>query len=271
MACHGFHHKSELAQIRPRSERSVYQGKHLTFAGWPQPKDRWFLAAIKVNLRYLSYYLSVSIASRFAPPSLQAIAITIRLYPPNAETDMEQYNSLVKSVLNEAKRQGVAMKKQLLLMTIMFSWLSVPKAMCKDKPTITIQVVDTQTWQRQYTIEHAGSPSQTSCNSNGSTNGTVDGTGGVYATTNTTTNCTTTPGAAPYSEQRSITQESIHAILNGQHVLLWCQNGFRKCAALAPGTYQAEPDGNNAVKIYVYSLVTHQEIGKIKYRVAGAW
>jgi hypothetical protein len=69
----------------------------------------------------------------------------------------------------------------------------------------------------------------------------------------------------------SIQQESVHAIFpNDQHVMLWCQAGFRKCANLAPGTYQVEPDGDNAVRIYVYSIVSHKLMGKMKYRVIGS-
>jgi len=58
---------------------------------------------------------------------------------------------------------------------------------------------------------------------------------------------------------------------DGQHITLWCQAGFRKCANLAAGTYQAEADGDKALRLYVYSLVTHKRMGKIKYRVAGTW
>jgi hypothetical protein len=66
--------------------------------------------------------------------------------------------------------------------------------------------------------------------------------------------------------------QSVHAIFpNAQHVTLWCQAGFRKCANLAPGTYQVEPDGDKAVRIYVYSIVSHKLMGKMKYRVIGSW
>jgi hypothetical protein len=161
------------------------------------------------------------------------------------------------------------MNKSSAVSALLFLASLMPSASAKDKPTITIEVVDSQTWQRDVAIHHSGY-AQTNCNTNGSTNGTVSDSGNVYATTSDTTNCSTTSSPA-YTTHREITQESIHAILNGQHVLLWCQNGFRKCSALQPGTYQAEPDGKNAVKIYVYSLVTHEEIGKLKYRVAGTW
>jgi len=63
-----------------------------------------------------------------------------------------------------------------------------------------------------------------------------------------------------------------HAIMpDGTHVTLWCQAGFRRCANLATGTYTAEPDGDKALKLYIYSLVSHKPMGKIKYRVSGTW
>jgi len=144
----------------------------------------------------------------------------------------------------------------------------------KEKSTIVIQVVDSNTWQRDVAIHHAGTASQTNCDTTGSTNGTIYDTGGststVSATSNATTNCTTTPGRPAYTTHREIRQESIHAIMpDGTRVVLWCQAAWRKCASLAPGTYNAEPDGKSAVRIYVYSLVDKTKlIGKVKYRVA---
>ena len=65
--------------------------------------------------------------------------------------------------------------------------------------------------------------------------------------------------------------ESVWGLRGGDHVTLWCQVGFRKCAGLQPGTYTAEIDGDKALKIYVYSLTSHKLMGKMKYRVAGSW
>jgi hypothetical protein len=141
----------------------------------------------------------------------------------------------------------------------------------KEKPTITIQVVDSNTWQRQFDIHHNGTASQTNCDTNANTNGTVNDSS-VYTTTNATTNCTTTPGSPAYTTHGSIAQDTTHAIMpDGTRVLLWCQAGFRKCSTLAPGTYQAEADGDNALRVYVFSLVTHKPKGKIKYHVTGTW
>jgi len=147
----------------------------------------------------------------------------------------------------------------------------------KEKDTMIIQVVDSSTWQRDVALHHAGTASQTNCDTTGNTNGTIYDAGGsistVNATTNATTNCTTTPGSPAYTTHRQIRQESIHAIMpDGTHVILWCQAQWRKCASLAPGNYRAEPDGKEALKLYVYSLVDKTKlIGKIKYRVAGTW
>jgi len=145
----------------------------------------------------------------------------------------------------------------------------------KDKTTFQIEVLGTDAWQRDVAIHHAATngTSSTNCDTNGSVNTT---TVGDYSngSVNATTNCTTTaaPGTPAYVTHRSIQQESVHAVFpNAQHVMLWCQAGFRKCANLAPGTYTVEPDGDKAVRIYVYSIVSHKLMGKMKYRVISSW
>lgn len=147
-------------------------------------------------------------------------------------------------------------------------------ALAKDKETIQIEVVGTDAWQRDVAIHHAATAgtSDTNCNTNGSVDATTYGnttTGSVNASTNCTT--TSTPGTPAYTTHRAIQQESAHAILNGQHVTLWCQAGFRKCANLAAGLYTAEADGDKAVRIYVYSIISHKLMGKMKYRLVGGW
>jgi hypothetical protein len=160
--------------------------------------------------------------------------------------------------------------RKLITTFALLSLASLP-LLGKGKPTITIRVVDSNTWQRDLAIHHAPTASQTNCDTSANTNGTIIDSS-VYATTDATTNCTTTPGSPAYTSHMYIAQDTTHAIMpDGTHVLLWCQKGFRKCASLAPGTYQAEADGDNAVKIHVYSLVTHKPQGKIKYRVIGTW
>ena len=140
----------------------------------------------------------------------------------------------------------------------------------KEKPTIEIQVVDTLTSQREYTQYIPGTAGSSATNCNG--NATVYGTGGGNATINGTQNCTTTtnPGRAPSTVQRSIEQTHVQALMpDGRHITLWCQQGFRRCAKLTPGSYSAELEGNS-VWMKVYDLdgtTTH----KIKYRFEGGW
>ena len=154
-------------------------------------------------------------------------------------------------------------------------WIILPLfALAKEKPTFQIEVVGTDAWQRDLAIHHAATAgtSDTNCNTNGNIDATTYGnttTGNVNATTNCTTS--TTPGTPAYTTHHAIQQESVHAILNGQHVTLWCQAGFRKCANLTPGLYTAEADGDKAVRIYVYSLISHKLMGKMKYRLVGSW
>ncbi len=152
-----------------------------------------------------------------------------------------------------------------------------PPALAKEKPRITVQVVGTQTSERQYTYTIPGTAgtSTTNCNTNGNgsvygtTNGsTINGT----VDTNSTTNCTTTsqPGTPPSTHVSSIAQEHVRAIMaDGTHVTLWCQAGFRRCASLQPGYYSAEVKGNT-VWMYAHDLSGKEH--KIKYKaVGGDW
>jgi hypothetical protein len=153
--------------------------------------------------------------------------------------------------------------------------VALPLAMfAKDKPTFQIEVVGTDAWQRDLAIHHAGTAgtSNTNCNTNGNIDATTYGnttSGSVNATTNCAT--TSTPGTPAYTSHYAVQQESVRAILNGQHVTLWCQAGFRKCANLSAGTYTAEADGDKALRIYVYSLISHKLMGKMKYRLVASW
>jgi hypothetical protein len=153
--------------------------------------------------------------------------------------------------------------------------IALPMAVfANDQPTFQIEVVGTDAWQRDLAIHHAAAAgtSDTNCNTNGNIDATTYGnttSGSVNATTNCAT--TSTPGTPAYTTHHAIQQESVHAILNGQHVTLWCQAGFRKCANLSPGTYTAEADGDKAVRIYVYSLISHKLMGKMKYRLVASW
>jgi hypothetical protein len=147
----------------------------------------------------------------------------------------------------------------------------------KDKPRITVEVVGTQSSERQYTYTVPGTSgtSSTNCNTNG--NGSVYGTSNGNSNngtinTNSTTNCTTTsrPGTPSTTGVRSIAQENVRVIMpDGQHVTLWCQAGFRACAGLRPGNYSAEVKGNS-LWIYAHDLSGKEH--KVKYKaVGGDW
>jgi hypothetical protein len=142
--------------------------------------------------------------------------------------------------------------------------------LAKDKPKLNIQVVDTQTSEREFTQYIPGTPatSTTNCDSNA----TVYGTGGGTAIGNGTTNCTTTttPGRPASTVQNSIEQTHVRAIMpDGRHITLWCQQGFRPCSKLTPGSYSGELAGNS-VWMQVYDLDGTTK-HKIKYRFEGGW
>jgi hypothetical protein len=132
--------------------------------------------------------------------------------------------------------------------------------LAKTGPTITIEVVNSQASQRQYSYYAPGT------NSTSSTN--CDTTGYGYSAT---TNCTTTtnPGTPGRTVTNSIAQEHVYAVMpDGSHITLWCQAGFRRCSSLGAGNYAAEIKGNNAW------IVTHDLDGKehkVKYHSVGGW
>ncbi|MGA3263770.1 MAG: tetratricopeptide repeat protein [Terracidiphilus sp.] len=145
-------------------------------------------------------------------------------------------------------------------------------AFAKEKPRITIEVVNSESSQRHYTYTMPGKKgtSETNCDTNGTTNGTINdyGVGPIqtHSTGNASTNCTTTTTAAtpPQTYVRSITQENVSAVLpDGRRVTLWCQEGFRKCDYLQPGEYEAEIDGNSLF-VFVHDLSGREH--RIKYK-----
>lgn len=165
------------------------------------------------------------------------------------------------------------------LIVVLLVTLSATAFAKKEKSVITVEVVGTDASVRDIPIHHAATngSATTNCNSNGTVNGTATtygNTTNVYGTSTTDTSCQTSvqPGRPAYTSHAYIQQQYVHAILpDGQHVMLWCQAGFRKCANLAAGRYEAEVDGDKALRLYVYSLVSHKLMGKMKYRVAGTW
>jgi hypothetical protein len=208
----------------------------------------------------------VPLASTNGPETPIDITATIfSLHGPNLPgVDLPNWRTNIRHKENNVRIE--------LILTIC---LALPlAASAKDQPTFQIEVVGTDAWQRDLEIHHAGTAgtANTNCNTDGNVNETTYGNmtnGSVNATTNCT--ATSTPGTPAYTTHHAIQQESVHAILNGQRVTLWCQVGFRKCANLTPGTYTAEADGDKAVKIYVYSLISHKLMGKMKYRLVGGW
>ena len=142
--------------------------------------------------------------------------------------------------------------------------------LAKDRPTLQIQVVDTQTSQREFTQYIPGTPAEstTNCDSSATVYGTGSGTARVNGTTNCTT--TTTPGRAPRTVLNSIEQTHVRGIMpGGGHITLWCQQGFRRCSKLTPGSYTSELAGNS-IWIQVYDLDSKTK-HKIKYRFEGGW
>ena len=144
-------------------------------------------------------------------------------------------------------------------------------AFAKDKPRVTVQVVETETSGRQssYVVPGTESKSTTTCNKSASE--TVYGkdngrTVKEAVDTDSTSTCTTTarPATPPTTQVRSIRQENVEAIMaDGTHVTLWCQAGFRQCISLKAGYYSAEVDGNT-VWMYIRDLSGKEH--KVKYK-----
>ena len=141
----------------------------------------------------------------------------------------------------------------------------------KDKPRVTVQVVDTETSERQtsYTVAGTDAKSITTCNKSASQTVYAKDNGRAVkedVDTDSTSTCTTTarPATPPTTQVRSIRQENVDAIMaDGTHVTLWCQAGFRQCVSLKAGHYSAEVDGNT-VWMYLRDLSGKEH--KIKYK-----
>lgn len=147
--------------------------------------------------------------------------------------------------------------------------LSLNAALAKDKPRIAVEVVETQTTERQVTYTVPGSASHSITNCNG--NATAINLGGSMATASGNSNCTTTttPGRPPRNVVSSIEQTHVRVIMpDGRHATLWCQGGFRSCHTLEAGHYDAQVDGNT-VWMYTYDLGGKEH--KTKYRYEGGW
>src|SRR5260370_29187754 len=110
--------------------------------------------------------------------------------------------------------------------------LSVISAFGKDKPVVTIQVVASQASVREFTstMPATAAKSTTNCDTNGAVNGDY-----VNAHTDCTTQ--TRPGRPAETVVNHIAQEHVRVIMpNGEHVTLWCQEGWRRCVSISRGT-----------------------------------
>jgi hypothetical protein len=144
-------------------------------------------------------------------------------------------------------------------------------AFAKDKPRVTVQVVETETSERQssYVVAGTDAKSTTTCNKSASETVYAKDNGRTVkeaVDTDSTSTCTTTarPATPPTTQVRSIRQENVEAIMaDGTHVTLWCQAGFRQCISLKAGYYSAEVDGNT-VWMYIRDLSGKEH--KVKYK-----
>jgi len=135
----------------------------------------------------------------------------------------------------------------------------------KEKPKITIRVVETQASDRHFNYEVAGTPekSTTNCRDNSGYGSVITGGPGIVC------NTTTTPATASHKDTISVAQANVLAVFPGdKHVTLWCQYGFRKCVDLEKGSYGAEVDGET---VWVFVPDLSGKITKIKYRHNGGW
>lgn len=134
----------------------------------------------------------------------------------------------------------------------------------KDRPTVTIQVISSQASVREFTgaLPATAGKSTTNCDTSGNVTG-------DHVSANT--NCVTksTPGTPAQPIVTHLEQEHIRVIMpNGDHITLWCQEGWRRCTSLQPGTYEAEVKGDSA---FVYTRDLSGKPRKTKYRAVGGW
>ena len=138
---------------------------------------------------------------------------------------------------------------------------------------IRIQVVTSESAQRDLTYADPGSPERSTTHCNSDSSASAIGLGGVAtAQESGTTNCTTiTRPATPPSTVviGSLRQAHVHAIMpDGTHVTLWCEKGFRDCRTLSAGFYFAEVKGNT---VWMHGADLSGKEHRIKYRLAGSW
>lgn len=134
----------------------------------------------------------------------------------------------------------------------------------KDKPIVTIQVVSSQASVRESStvVPATAGKSTTDCDTTGNVNGDH-----INASTDCTTK--TAPGQPAQTLVNRTQEEHVRAIMpNGDHIMLWCQEGLRRCVSLEPGSYEAELKGDSA---FVYTHDLSGKVRKTKYHAVGGW
>ena len=132
----------------------------------------------------------------------------------------------------------------------------------KNKPTVTIQVVSSQASTREftYTAPATAAKSTTNCDTSGDIIGDH-----VSASADCVTK--STPGKPGDTTVTHIEQEHVRVVMpNGDHITLWCQEGWRHCASLQPGNYDAEIKGDAA---WIHTHDLSGKVRKVKYRAVG--
>jgi hypothetical protein len=124
------------------------------------------------------------------------------------------------------------------------------------------KVVNTSYW----TAPGRAGYSKTNCD--GTATATPTATGAIASGS---TDCTTTyvPPTAPQTIVFDNVQVSVKAIIDEQHVWLWCRRDLRDCREINPGTYEAEVKGKS-VWILGEDTLTHKPL-RIKYKIVNNW
>jgi hypothetical protein len=134
------------------------------------------------------------------------------------------------------------------------------------KTVITVvdsnKVVNTSYW----TAPGRAGYSKTNCDGTATATPTPTG-----ATAIGSTDCTTAyvPPTAPQTIAFDNVQVSVKAIVEDQHVWLWCRRDLRDCREINPGTYEAEVKGKS-VWIVGEDTLTHKPL-RIKYKIVNNW
>ena len=146
------------------------------------------------------------------------------------------------------KRREERQSSMKLIATIALVITLAPLALAhKKNPLISIQVVDSKSSVREWLYDVPG-----------------------YINTTCWGNTCWTTYNYPSTGEIDINQVHVFATMpGGQHIVLWCQAGWRHCYNLAPGAYRAELQGNT-VWLFSYDL-DGRTVHRTKYRYATNW